>query len=161
MSFFLIFGFFIIAVYVLQMIFGFIQLRHFNQHYMKMRQKGRVAIGRKAGKIKSGTIVLFALDDEDKIIDTRILQGVTILARFKQKDQYNGEDIHFIDRKHPIVCQENSLTIEAMEDARNVFLMVEMGTFRPKPNLSPLSHLIFQIRYYLSSIAQRLKRSVS
>lgn len=159
MSFILALSLFVIFAYLLQMLFGFLQIRHFNRNFVEMRRKGRVAIGRKAGKVKSGTIVMFALDDQDKIIDARVLQGVTVLARFKQKNQYNGEDIHFIDRKHPLVREENLLTIEAMEDARKVFLTVEMGTFKDTPKSSPLGHLAFQGRYYLNNIGKKIRRS--
>ncbi len=54
MNFMLVFGAFCMAAYALQIVFGMQQLKHFNTTYREMRHLGRVAIGRRAGKVKSG-----------------------------------------------------------------------------------------------------------
>ncbi len=55
-----IIGGIVITAYILQIVFGMKQLKNFNQVYSELRKKGRVAIGRRAGKVQSGTIVMFA-----------------------------------------------------------------------------------------------------
>lgn len=62
MSFIYIFGAFVIGAYLLQVVLGMKQIKHFNQTYQELRRKGKVAIGRRAGKVKAGTIVLFAVN---------------------------------------------------------------------------------------------------
>ena len=57
-----IIGGIVITAYILQIVFGMKQLKNFNQVYSELRKKGRVAIGRRAGKVQSGTIVMFAVD---------------------------------------------------------------------------------------------------
>lgn len=77
-----IIGGIVITAYILQIVFGMKQLKNFNQVYSELRKKGRVAIGRRAGKVQSGTIVMFAVDRRGHVLDARKMQGVTVLARF-------------------------------------------------------------------------------
>ena len=65
-----------------------------------------VAIGRKSGRIKSGTIVMFMVDENGRVLKASKMQGVTILARFQNMDDYVGEDIHYFDKYNPLVRKE-------------------------------------------------------
>lgn len=85
-----ILGAVVIVAYILQIIFGLKQLKHFNTTYSELRKKGRVAIGRRSGKIKAGTIVMFAVDRKGMILDAKRMQGVTVVARFKSMPSYIG-----------------------------------------------------------------------
>ncbi|HAP9885356.1 TPA: transcriptional regulator, partial [Enterococcus faecium] len=42
------------SAYVLQAVISWKQLKHFNQTYSELRRKGKVAIGKRPGKIRSG-----------------------------------------------------------------------------------------------------------
>lgn len=141
MSFIYIFGIFTIGAYIVQMFLGYLQIKHFNKNYNELRQKGKVAIGRKTGKVKAGTIVLFAVKEEGEIIEARIMQGVTILAKFRDMNEYVGHDIHYIDRYHPLVQKENKLTQSAMENAREVFLTVTTGNHVEEAYRSPFQKM--------------------
>ena len=57
----IIFAVFVMAAYIFQMFLGWQQLKDFNKTYTMLRKLGRVAIGRKSGRIKSGTIVMLRL----------------------------------------------------------------------------------------------------
>lgn len=116
-----IFGIIVILAYVVQIILGMKQLKHFNKVYAELRKKGRVAIGRRSGKIKSGTIVMFAIDKEGLVLDARKMQGVTVAAHFKQMPNFIGQDIHYFDTYNPLVRNENKLVQIAIEDARELW----------------------------------------
>lgn len=103
----IIFAVFIMAAYIFQMFLGWQQLKDFNKTYTMLRRLGRVAIGRKSGRIKSGTIVMFAVDENGRVLKASKMQGVTILARFQNMDDYVGEDIHYFDKYNPLVRKEN------------------------------------------------------
>ncbi|HEL0262709.1 TPA: transcriptional regulator GutM [Streptococcus equi subsp. zooepidemicus] len=133
MSFMVIFGLFVIAAYLFQLLLGLRQLKHFNAVYASLRRQGRVAIGRRAGKIRAGTIVMFALDQSGKVLDARQMQDVTVAARFKPMPAYIGQDIHYFDRYNPLIRRENKLLRLAIEDAREVFLRVEAGVYEDAP----------------------------
>ncbi|XJS10902.1 transcriptional regulator GutM [Aerococcaceae bacterium WGS1372] len=160
MDFIYVFGVFAIGAFIFQSILGFFQIKHFNTIYQELRKKGKVAIGRRSGKFTAGTIVFFAVDDDAKIIDARLMQGVTVIAKFKPKDEYIGQDIHFIDSYHPLVQKENKLTRLAMENAREIYLRVEIGNYtEEKPN-SPLQNVQMSLSMLKEGITSKLKRSI-
>ena len=64
----IIFAVFVMAAYIFQIFLGWQQLKDFNKTYTMFRKLGRVAIGRKSGRIKSGTIVMFAVDENGRFL---------------------------------------------------------------------------------------------
>lgn len=147
-----IFGIIVILAYVVQIILGMKQLKHFNKVYAELRKKGRVAIGRRSGKIKSGTIVMFAID-EGLVLDARKMQGVTVAAHFKQMPNFIGQDIHYFDTYNPLVRNENKLVQIAIEDARELFLRMEAGSYQDVSKYGSA----FDLDFYLKSLKNRLK----
>ncbi|EQE82275.1 glucitol operon activator family protein [Clostridioides difficile CD68] len=82
----------LITVYLLNIFLGYLQLKDFNKNYIELKRKGRVAIGRKKGRISSGTIVLILINDDGVIVETRKMQGVTVLARVKSFEGLVGKN---------------------------------------------------------------------
>ncbi|AND80094.1 transcriptional regulator GutM [Streptococcus pantholopis] len=150
-------GLLITTAYIIQIFLGLRQIKHFNQVYTAMRRQGRVAIGRRAGKIRSGTIVLFAIDKTGKVLDAKRMQGVTIAAHFKPMPAYIGQDIHYFDRYNPLVRQENKLLQTAIEDAREIFLRTEAGNYEETPQPAPLSNLADQVKLLPAQLKLHLK----
>lgn len=148
-----IFGIIVILAYLVQIILGMKQLKHFNKVYAELRKKGRVAIGRRSGKIKSGTIVMFAIDKEGLVLDARKMQGVTVAAHFKQMPNFIGQDIHYFDTYNPLVRNENKLVQIAIEDARELFLRMEAGSYQDVSKYGSA----FDLDFYLKSLKNRLK----
>lgn len=157
MKFIYIFGIFAIAAYIFQTILGFLQIKHFNEVYRELRQKGKVAIGRKNGRIRAGTLVLFAIKDDGEIIDARLMQGVTIFSKFRRLDQYIGQDIHYLDNYNPLVREENKLTQAAMENARDVYVQVTTGNFVEESAPSPLQQVGTQLSLVKDSVKIKIK----
>ena len=79
--------------YVLQFLLTMIQMKDFNLNFRDLRKMGRVAIGKKKGGFVAGSIVMFAIDDKGIILKGMCLSGVTVLARFKEINDFNGVDI--------------------------------------------------------------------
>lgn len=148
-----IFGIIVILAYVVQIILGMKQLKHFNKVYAELRKKGRVAIGRRSGKIKSGTIVMFAIDKEGLVLDARKMQGVTVAAYFKQMPNFIGQDIHYFDTYNPLLRNENKLVQIAIEDARELFLRMEAGSYQDVSKYGSA----FDLDFFLKSLKNRLK----
>jgi len=160
MSFVTTFIIFAVGAYVVQVLLSLLQVKHFNKVYKELRSLGKVAIGRKAGKIKAGTIVMFAIKDKGKILDARVMQGVTVISKFRQLDQFIGHDIHYIDKYHPLVHKENKLTQEAMEDAREIYLRVSVGNYKEEPVKSPIGQLGTTLNVYGNMLKNKIKGSV-
>lgn len=88
-----------IIMWVLNFVFGMIQIKDFNRNYIEMKRIGRVVIGRKKGFIQAGTVVLILIDNEDRIVKCKKMQGVTVLARVKEFKGLEGRKIGEISEK--------------------------------------------------------------
>ena len=153
-----ILGAVVIVAYILQIIFGLKQLKHFNTTYSELRKKGRVAIGRRSGKIKAGTIVMFAVDRKGMILDAKRMQGVTVVARFKSMPSYIGQDIHYLDTYNPVVRKENKLLQIAIEDARELFLRIEAGKYKDVPKFAPVLNVGNQLKLLSTRLKLQFKK---
>ncbi|MCR1972676.1 transcriptional regulator GutM [Clostridium sporogenes] len=83
--------------WLLQTALGFLQFKDFNKNFKELREKGRVVIGKNRGRVKRGSVILIAIDDNCSIIESRIMKGITILARFKTMEILNNQNFHSIN----------------------------------------------------------------
>lgn len=79
-----------VSLWIIQGIFGFVQIKKFNRELRALREMGKVAIGKSRGKLRAGCLLMLCIDDDAKIIKGRIMQGVTSFAGFKDFDVLNG-----------------------------------------------------------------------
>ncbi|MBA2795107.1 transcriptional regulator GutM [Streptococcus porcinus] len=153
-----VFAIIVIVAYLVQIILGMKQLKHFNHVYAQLRQKGRVAIGRRSGKVKAGTLVMFAIDQAGTVLDARKMQGVTVAARFKEMPQFIGQDIHYFDCYNPLIRQENKLLQVTIEDARDLFLQIEAGSYQEAPKYSSALDLDVHVKGLMTRLKYQLKK---
>ena len=147
MNTWLLIGIIAVIAYVIQIIFGLRQIKHFNQVYQKLRQQGRVAIGR-----RPGTIMLFALDANGVITDTQKMQGISVISKFKQLNQFNGIELQALTSYHPLVSKELKITRQTIENARELYLRVQSGDYQES---SPLS-LVDKLRMHAMVVRKQL-----
>ena len=76
----------------LQMFLGLIQVKAYKKAMNSLRGTGIVALGHTKGNlIKMGQIIVLSYKrSEDKVVACKIMKGITIFARFKNIDKYNG-----------------------------------------------------------------------
>lgn len=122
--------------FILQFIFASIQIKDFNRNYKNLRKKGRVAIGKYKGAIIAGSIVMFAIDDEGKILEGAYISGVSILARFKKINALNGENIGEIKKELNLAKP----VTKAIENASNNYKRIINGE-EIKPEKSPIGKI--------------------
>ena len=72
--------------FALQGFFSFMQMKHLNNEFIKLRRKGKVAFGRKSGGFHAGAIVMFRIDEDGIIQEGKKLEGTTAFARVKPLD---------------------------------------------------------------------------
>lgn len=107
----------IAVAWMLQILLGLLQIKAFNKKYVELRRKGRVTIGKVKGKLRAGTVVLIAIDNNCNIIQAEKIQGLTVFARLKVMENLVGENLLKID---PAVLDKfDKLTLLAVEDAIN------------------------------------------
>lgn len=64
-----------------QLALGGWQISRFNRAFDTLCQQGRVGVGRSSGRFKPRVVVAIALDDQQRIVDTLFMKGLTIFAR--------------------------------------------------------------------------------
>lgn len=138
--------------FVLQMFLGYLQLKNFAKEYGRLRRIGKVAIGRKPGKIRAGTLVLLAVDNKGNILESSKMQGVTVMAKFKSLDGLKDQNIKLI-RKDDL-GHYNKLLRNAILDAQHTYKVVSSGgTIENMP--SPLTQVMNNVESTFSKIKRR------
>ncbi|MFK3958846.1 transcriptional regulator GutM [Guptibacillus hwajinpoensis] len=113
------------AAWLTQSVFGFLQIKHFNRKYAELRSLGRVAIGKRTGLLRAGTVVMFAIDKQNNILKAAKMQGVTVFSRVRKMKGFDGKNLLTLsedDYKHV-----NKLTRTAIEDALNSYEIISNG----------------------------------
>ena len=119
------------TAWLLQSFFSFKQSQAFGKLFVALRRKGRVAMGRFKGGLVQGAIVLFVVDSDGIILEGHKLQGVTVAARFKRFDLYDGQDLHEIDPE--LARRYGGPLRKAVENARDNLRIVTVGGHPPEP----------------------------
>ena len=99
---------------------------------------------------------MFAIDENGLVLDAQKMQGVTVLSTFKAMPTFIGQDIHYFDSYNPLVRDENKFLQIAIEDARDVFLKMEVGRYEEKL-VHPLLDIKFYLRYFKYCLQQKNK----
>lgn len=114
------------VMFLLQIYLTTFQIKDFNKNYGTLRKNGKVAIGRCAGKLRAGVIVMFSLDDNGYITDGALMQGVTFLARFKKFGNYNKMHIKEIANIN-INANADKMLKKAIKDVVNNYITINNG----------------------------------
>ena len=127
------------GAFLLQNLLTFRQMQSFTRYYRLLRKDGsRAAIGRFAGKLHAGAVVIFAIDEDGTIRDGALMQGVTVFARFRPYDLFNGMRVGELTEAD---CSERRLSYsaaKAVTDAMYTYRKVMNGEEIPVPP-SPLA----------------------
>jgi DNA-binding transcriptional regulator of glucitol operon len=78
------------VVFLIQGILSAMQMKNLSNEYLALRRKGKVAFGRKSGGFHAGAIVMFRIDDEGIVQEAKVLEGVSVLARVKPLEGFQG-----------------------------------------------------------------------
>lgn len=129
-----------LVAFLVQYLLTFVQMKDFNRHYGTLRKMGRVAIGKVKGVLRAGAIVMFAIDEQGVILDGRSMQGVTVFARCKKLNGFEGKDVGLLTEQD---CKElrlsKSLTRGVLEASSNYNILMSGGEIPIPP--SPLEKL--------------------
>lgn len=124
--------------YVVQFLLAMLQMKNFNLNFRDLRRIGRVAIGKKKGGFVAGSIAMFAINDDGIILKGLYLSGVTVLARFKEINKFNGMDIATL--KEDDVKSYSKQVQKAILDASSNYITITSGGTIEDPK-SPLQKL--------------------
>ena len=113
------------SVWIVNFLFGLMQIKDFNKNYIDMRRIGKVAIGRKKGYIQAGTIVLILIDGEGIVVSSKKMQGVSVFARVREFRGLEGMHLSNITKEE--LKGFNKLMRVAILDAVKIYNTFNVG----------------------------------
>lgn len=111
--------------YVLQMILTYFQVKNFRNNVDELRKKGVIGIGSKKRKLSAGTIVILVSNEFGDIIEGRMMQGFSILARFKNLKDLNGFNVGELKERMLRESSKDTATLDALKQIENQLVKLE------------------------------------
>lgn len=81
----------------LQAILTYFQIKDYNKVVKKLKKMGKLGIGNVKGKISKGVVVLLCAN-ENNIVKISKMEGMSVFARFKDTDEFNGMNIEELEK---------------------------------------------------------------
>ena len=100
-----------------QLALGGWQISRFNRAFDTLCQQGRVGVGRSSGRFKPRVVVAIALDDQQRIVDTLFMKGLTVFARPQKIPAITG--MHVGDLQPDVIFPHDPLSQNALSLALN------------------------------------------
>ncbi|VEP40895.1 MULTISPECIES: transcriptional regulator GutM [Tessaracoccus] len=117
--------------WIVQSVLSFKQTQAFTRLFVALRRRGRVAMGKFRGGLAQGAIVMFVIDDDGVIVEGQRLHGVTVLARFRAFDAFNGSHIADVDPARASGWGKSM--VKAVTNARDNYRIISGGGQAPEP----------------------------
>lgn len=133
----------VIAVaFLVQFVLSSFQMKNFNNEFVKLRKQGKVAIGRKSGGFHAGAIVMFQIDDDGIIQESRKIEGTTFIARVKNYPGFEGKYVGGLTADD--VAKGHRNLKKAVEDAASNYKAYLAGEEIPNPpsNFQKVGNLV-------------------
>ena len=95
-----------------QLALGGWHISRFNRAFDTLCQQGRVGVGRSSGRFKPRVVVAIALDDQQRIVDTLFMKGLTVFARPQKIPAITG--MHVGDLQPDVIFPHDPLSQNAL-----------------------------------------------
>ncbi|MDO5062754.1 MAG: transcriptional regulator GutM [Peptostreptococcaceae bacterium] len=82
--------FFVLAI---QGILALFQIKDFQKNARELQHKGKLGIGNVRRKFSAGAIVLLCVDANKIVVEGRLMEGISIFAKFRPYTAYNGSKL--------------------------------------------------------------------
>ena len=113
----LYFGIILVAAFLLQGLLGLRQIKNFSKTVHKLRMLAPVAIGKNPKKLRSGTLILIAVENNGEIKEAQMMKGVTIFARFKELKALKNRNLAEVASSYEQLKKFDRLTRVCLLDA--------------------------------------------
>lgn len=113
--------------FLVQAVLGFFQIRHFVKVYRMMCSNGKVLIGKKPKRLQRGTIMLMNINNDGEISNCKLMNGVTVFARFKSVKSLDGKTIDLLASSHDDLMKYNPLVRGCILNAYRNYVNYKTG----------------------------------
>lgn len=95
----------LLAFMVIQALGTYVQVQQYKKAVRRLHKKGNIGIGSKRSKIRNN-IVIIACDNQGKIVDGELMEGLTVFTKFKQIPDIIGKDIFLLKEEYEALSKK-------------------------------------------------------
>ncbi len=118
----------LLAFMVIQALGTYVQVQQYKKAVRRLHKKGNIGIGSKRSRIRNN-IVIIACDNQGKIVDGELMEGLTVFTKFKQIPDIIGKDIFLLKEEYEALSKKEKKQIkghlQAVEALCNRFSSIE------------------------------------
>lgn len=118
----------LLAFMVIQALGTYVQVQQYKKAVRRLHKKGNIGIGSKRSRIRNN-IVIIACDNQGKIVDGELMEGLTVFTKFKQIPDIIGKDIFLLKEEYETLSKKEKKQfkghLQAVEALCNRFSSIE------------------------------------
>ena len=118
----------LLAFMVIQALGTYVQVQQYKKAVRRLHKKGNIGIGSKRSRIRNN-IVIIACDNQGKIVDGELMEGLTIFTKFKQIPEIVGKDILTLKEEYEALSKKEKKQfkghLQAVDALCNRFSSIE------------------------------------
>ncbi len=118
----------LLAFMVIQALGTYVQVQQYKKAVRRLHKKGNIGIGSKRSRIRNN-IVIIACDNQGKIVDGELMEGLTVFTKFKQIPDIIGKDIFLLKEEYEALYKKEKKQfkghLQAVEALCNRFSSIE------------------------------------
>ena len=118
----------LLAFMVIQALGTYVQVQQYKKAVRRLHKKGNIGIGSKRSRIRNN-IVIIACDNQGKIVDGELMEGLTVFTKFKQIPDIIGKDIFLLKEEYEALSKKEKKQfkgqLQAVEALCNRFSSIE------------------------------------
>lgn len=99
------------AFMVIQALGTYVQVQQYKKAVHRLHKKGNIGIGSKRSKLRNN-IVIIACDNQGRIIDGELMEGLTIFTKFKQIPEVVGKNIFSLREEYESLSKKEKKKIK-------------------------------------------------
>lgn len=80
-------------------------IKKYKKAVRRLHKKGNIGIGSKRSRIRNN-IVIIACDNQGKIVDGELMEGLTVFTKFKQIPDIIGKDIFLLKEEYEALSKK-------------------------------------------------------
>ncbi|WP_278546587.1 transcriptional regulator GutM [Megamonas funiformis] len=101
----------LLAFMVIQALGTYVQVQQYKKAVRRLHKKGNIGIGSKRSRIRNN-IVIIACDNQGKIVDGELMEGLTVFTKFKQIPDIIGKDIFLLKEEYEALSKKEKKQIK-------------------------------------------------
>ena len=92
----------LLAFMVIQALGTYVQVQQYKKVVRRLHKKGNIGIGSKRSRIRNN----IACDNQGKIVDGELMEGLTVFTKFKQIPDIIGKDIFLLKEEYEALSKK-------------------------------------------------------